>query len=77
MVRSNLKESTIFNHGAGSAPKGQPYSPTRMSITINMSNSSASVFFLGGIMPNFDLKNIISTYYAKDFSWKNNPNLLD
>jgi len=23
MVRSNLKESTIFNHGAGSAPKGQ------------------------------------------------------
>jgi len=23
MVRSKLKESTIFNHGAGSAPKGQ------------------------------------------------------
>jgi hypothetical protein len=70
MVRSNLKESTILNHGAGSPPKATlgilfdtMFSPTRMSITINMSNSIYKyVFFLGGIMPN-----MISTY-TKDFS---------
>jgi len=31
-----------------------------------------SVFFLGKILPNFDLKNRISAY-TKDFSWKKLP----
>jgi hypothetical protein len=36
-----------------------------------------SVSFNGKVLPNFDLKNMISTY-TKDFSWgKNGPNLPD
>jgi hypothetical protein len=31
------------------------------------------VFFFGKILPNFGLKNMISTY-TKDFPWKNGPN---